>query len=200
MRTFGVLAVLGLALAGCGQAAETAPASPAMTAASPAAPQQAPPPPALPRGKAIVDADGVRFDQTGGKTARFAFGTPRDRLEPVATRIFGTPATSANAECGAGPLTFSRFGGLTLNYQNNRLVGWFAEEGAQVVTSDGIAPGKLMRDLQVARSARLLPDSTLEGEFAYIAADGLPIGGFVKGTGRDAKIVSLHAGVNCFFR
>ena len=75
-----------------------------------------------------------------------------------------------------------------------------AAEGPQVVTSDGIRPGTFMRDLKVARSARMVEGSTLEGEFDYLAADGNTIGGFAKGEGRDAKIDSLYAGVNCFFR
>ena len=57
-----------------------------------------------------------------------------------------------------------------------------------------------MRDLHVSRSARMIPGSTLEGEFEYLAADGRMIGGFASGEGRDARIESLYAGVNCFFR
>ena len=75
-----------------------------------------------------------------------------------------------------------------------------AREGEEVVTTDGIRPGGFMRDLKVARSARMIEGSTLEGEFDYLAADGHTIGGFAKGEGRDAKIASLYAGVNCFFR
>lgn len=197
MRGVGVLAVLVVALAGCKQASEASPARPVQSAAPSRQAAEARP---APRGKAIVDADGVRFDFTGGKTGEFGFGSRASLIEPLAERMFGEPQKSANAECGAGPLESARYGPLTLNFQDGNLVGWFAEEGAQVVTGDGIVPGKLMRDLKVARSARMIPDSTLDGEFEYIAADGLPIRGFVKGEGRDAKIVSLYAGVNCFFR
>ena len=45
-----------------------------------------------------------------------------------------------------------------------------------------------------------LRERTLAGEFEYLAADGRPIHGFVEGEGRDARIASLYAGVNCFFR
>ena len=97
-------------------------------------------------------------------------------------------------------MEFTRYGPLTLNYQDGKLAGWFAKEGPQVVTTDGIKPGSFLRDLKVTRSVRMIADSTLQGEFDYLAADGHPIGGFAKGAGRDARIDSLYAGVNCFFR
>ena len=186
MRAWAAIAALAL-LAGCGRAPAPAPAKPSTPAARTAT-------------KAVLETDGIIFDPPGGKTAEFMFGIPRAQVERVATRWFGNPETSANAECGAGPMEFARYGPLTLNFADGKFVGWLAEEGPQVVTADGIAPGKMMRDLKVARAARMIPGSTLEGEFEYIAADGKPIGGFLKGAGRDARIVSLYAGTNCFFR
>jgi hypothetical protein len=183
MRLGAAIAALAL-LAGCGRA--PAPAKPA--------------PPAKAATKAVLESDGIIFDPPGGKTAEFMFGIPRAQVERVATRWFGRPETSGNKECGAGPMEFARYGPLTLNFAQGRFAGWLAKEGPQVVTADGIAPGKMMRDLKVARAARMIPDSTLEGEFEYVAADGKPIGGFVKGAGRDARIVNLYAGTNCFFR
>jgi hypothetical protein len=186
MRLAAAVAVLAL-LAGCGSA-------PSAPAAKPTAPAR------KATSKAVLESDGLIIDHPGGKTAEFMFGTSRTDVERVATRWLGQPVISSNGECGAGPMEFARYGSLTLNYAGGKFVGWLAEEGPQVVTADGIAPGKLMRDLKVARAARMIPNSTLEGEFEYIAADGHPIGGFVKGAGRDARIVSLYAGTNCFFR
>ena len=202
MRWLGTLALLVCA-AGChprddrelaGHGTSTASAS---TPAPPAPSAHAP----KPINKAVLDAEGVTFDSPAGRTLEFEFGAPREAVDAMAMRMFG-PAddVSANRECGAGPMEFSRYGPLTLNFQDDRLVGWLAREGPQVVTSDGIRPGGLMRDLRVARSARMIAGSTLKGEFDYLAADGHPIGGFAKGEGRDATIESLYAGVNCFFR
>lgn len=156
---------------------------------------------AKPLNKAVLDAEGVTFDSRAGKTREFEFGAPRAEVDAMAERMFGAPdEQTENSECGAGPMQFSRYGPLTMNFQDGKLVGWLAREGDQVVTSDGIRPGALMRDLKVARSARMIEGSTLEGEFDYLAADGHIIGGFAKGEGRDAKIASLYAGANCFFR
>jgi hypothetical protein len=201
LRPLRVLAVLFLV--GCQQQHDAPPAATSTGSAASGSPvaraTHAPAP--KPINKAVLDAGGVTFASSAGKTEEFAFGTPREAVDKVAERFFG-PADerSDNAECGAGPMAFSRYGPLTLNFQDDKLVGWLAREGPQVVTSDGIRPGTRMRDLKVARSARMIPDSTLEGEFDYLAADGHSIGGFAVGEGRDAKIDSLYAGVNCFFR
>ena len=193
MRSVCVLAVL--LLAGC-HPADKGPARPAEAVAKPS-PSARP----KPVSKAVVDADGITFDSRAGKTREINFGATRAEVDAMAERFFGKPdELSENAECGAGPMQFSRYGPLTMNFQNGKLVGWLAREGPEVVTSDGIRPGAFMRDLRIARSARMIEDSTLEGEFDYLAADGHTIGGFATGEGRDAKIASLYAGANCFFR
>ncbi|MGN3973031.1 aspartate-semialdehyde dehydrogenase [Tsuneonella sp. SYSU-LHT278] len=195
-----------LALAGCQQenrgdapgaaaAASAAPSAEATASATASA--------AARRGqsrRAVLDAGGVAIGRNPGTADHFAFGSPRATVEGASDAWLGDPERSANAECGAGPMEFTRYGGLTLNWQNGRLVGWLAEADPAVVTDDGIRPGTLFRDLEVARSARYRKDSTLPGEFDYLAADGREIGGFVSGAGRDAVIESLYAGVNCFFR
>ena len=185
-----------LLVIGCNQPEPSEPKQDSTPTASPA---QATPP--KPVSKAVLDAGGIIFDVPGGKTGGLSFGTSRARIDQLATLAFGPPdEQSSNDECDAGPMEFSRYGPLTLNFRDGKLVGWLAREGPQVVTSDGIRPGARMRDLKVARSARMIEDSTLEGEFEYLAADGRTIGGFTKGEGRDATIDSLYAGVNCFFR
>jgi hypothetical protein len=152
-------------------------------------------------GKAVLDSGGVTFDGKPGKSGEFPFGAAREVVDGAARSALGQEGVrTALAECGAGPMKFSTYGPLVLNFLDDEFVGWRAEAGPQVVTADGIRPGSMLRDLKVARSARMIEDSTLEGEFEYIAADGRTIGGFVTGTGKDARIASLHAGVSCFFR
>lgn len=189
----GILAG-ALMVAGCqDSAAVTQPAKATVGRAASAKPRAV--------NKAVLDFEGVMFSTPAGKSREFNFGVPRAEVEAAATRTFGEPDDrSANAECGAGAMEFTRYGPLTLNYQDGKLAGWFAKEGPQVVTTDGIKPGSFLRDLKVARSVRMIADTTLQGEFDYLAADGHPIGGFAKGEGRDARIDSLYAGVNCFFR
>lgn len=193
MRVAAAVALL-LIVAACGSS-EPAPVAvdtPAATA-TPAKQPQA--------GKAILDAGGVALGRTAATATRFAFGAARADVDKAAEAALGSPPErSAIGECGAGPMEFSEIGGLKLNYLDGKLVGWFAEADPATVTSDGIRPGTMLRDLQIARSAEFVDGSTLEGEFAYVAADGQTIGGFATGEGRDAKIQSLFAGTNCFFR
>lgn len=196
MRCLGMAAALAV-LAGCGSnerpvAAPSRGPTPKVAGSSAALPQ--------PATKVIVDTDGVVLDPPGGKLAEFTFGSPRGPIEAAVTRLLGQAVNTANQECGAGPMQFARYGAVTLNYREGKFVGWTVTEGPGVVTSDGISVGKLLRDLKIARSARMIADSTLAGEFEYLAADGHPIGGFVSGAGRDAKIARLYAGTNCFFR
>lgn len=195
MRIVGAAAVM-LTLAAC-QQQEAAPA-PAPTA-SPTDIATAEPAKRQP-GKAILDAGGVALGRTAATATRFAFGAARGEIEAAASALMVDPRRTTLEECGAGPMAFTEYGGLKLNFQDDRLVGWFADPDPAVVTSDGIRPGILLRDLEVTRSAQFVEGSTLEGEFEYVAADGQRIGGFASGTGRDARIESLYAGVNCFFR
>lgn len=197
------VALLALALlGGCQEPA--APATTATNSATASATATPLPPPAsapTATGKAIVDAEGVAFGPSASTVRRLAFGTAQNLAVAAAEGVFKAPAVrSTNVECGAGPMEFARFGGLTLNFLDDELVGWFAVSDPIVVTSDGIRPGTLFRDLKVARSAALIEGTTLDGEFEYVAADGKTIGGFVSGEARDARIESLYAGTTCFFR
>lgn len=135
---------------------------------------------------------------TAGKTAAFGAGRAAvDRL--VAAALGQSVERSELAECGAGPMAFSKIGALTLHYQDDKLIGWFAREGSPLVTSDGMAPGIAMAQLKRDRKFERL-DTTLDGEFAYAAPDGSTVYGFAEGEGAAARVASLHAGTQCFFR
>lgn len=202
-RTLGPLLAL-IAAAAC-QRAEPEPAAtpavaPARTHSAMATPATGSEVVARP-GKAILDAGGAAFGRTVASARRFPFGSLRSEVEQAAAAALGAAAVaSANEECGAGPMEFATFGGLTLNFQDDRFVGWLAKEGSGAVTSDGIRPGIRLRDLEIARSVDMAAESTLEGEFTYRAADGNAIGGFAAGEGRDRRVTSLYSGVTCFFR
>jgi hypothetical protein len=197
-----VAAVVALVLAGCQQERhDGAPSATANAVTTPSLTPSAVATVAREQSRhAILDAGGLSIGRNPGTAPYYPFGSPRAAVEKAGDAWLGPAQRSANDECGAGPMEFTRYGGLTLNWQDDTLVGWFAEADPALVTSDGIVPGKPLRDLEMARSARIVKDSTLEGEFDYLAADGREIGGFASGTGRDATIESLYAGVNCFFR
>lgn len=97
-------------------------------------------------------------------------------------------------------MEFAAWGPLTLTFMDDKLVGWRAEQGAQVVTVDGLQIGNTLAEIKHERSAQRIADTTLEGEFEYASGDGGTIGGFLEGSGDSARVVSFHAGMNCFFR
>jgi hypothetical protein len=132
----------------------------------------------------------------------FFFAAGQTEVEAALAKALGPSLRSGeNTECGAGPVTFTDFaGGLTLHFQEGRLVGWNWH-----LAQDGDAPAtgtvKLAGDVQVgsARNAAeaalgfaVVEGSTLGEEFAL----GPKIGGFIK----DDKVEMLYAGTQCFFR
>ena len=195
-----VIAILAV-LAACSQPvpeAETerstrsAPAKPAETTE----PAIAIAPAAAPR--LTLFADGFIVD--GQRAAPLRFGNTRADVIAAVRAELGSAATSANAECGAGAMEFARFGDLTLNFLDGVFVGWLAGPEADAVTVDGVLLGSTLGAIKRERSAALVSESTLEGEFEYASSDGGTIGGFLSGEGDAAQVTQLYAGVNCFFR
>lgn len=189
-------------LAACKPAAEkpadeavpTAPAMPEAKADGPAAATTA----------VSLDGQGLRFvDKNNGRTSLLAFGTPRGQAEEALARVAGqADDRSSNAECGAGPMEFTRYDAMTLNFQDGKFVGWFLgnEPGAdQYSTMSGIGIGTTRA--QASESAVLtdVEDSTLGEEFTIGGGDAA-LGGMFAAPGDDATIDALFAGTNCFFR
>lgn len=132
----------------------------------------------------------------------FFFAAGQVEVETALAKALGPALRSgSNAECGAGPITFTDFsGGLTAHFQDNQLVGWNWH-----LAQDGDLPGtgtvKLTGDIQLGSpraAAQAEPgyapveDSTLGEEFAL----GDRIGGFIEAD----KVTMLYAGTQCFFR
>ncbi|MCB2085345.1 MAG: aspartate-semialdehyde dehydrogenase [Sphingomonadaceae bacterium] len=140
------------------------------------------------------------IDVTGPLGTALAFGSPRKAVESELAKILG-PATlrNSNDECGAGPMEFSDFrGGLTTNFQDGRLVGWYfeGEKGVVIATGKGITVGSPEGELVAAYNVEMQEDSTLGDEF-YTESG---IGGFLTGENGNKSVESLYAGINCFFR
>jgi hypothetical protein len=183
------LALAGaLALAGCDSG----------DVPSPAERQQGEPAPA----QVAANAVELRGDGLSAGAEAFYFAAGQQEVETALGTALGKPLRSGeNAECGAGPITFTDFaGGLTAHFQQGRLVGWTWH-----APQDGDAPAigsvKLPGTVQVG-SARAVIEaapgfskvegSTLGEEFAL----GSNIGGFIKGD----VVEMLYAGTQCFFR
>ncbi|QZD89778.1 hypothetical protein K3148_13415 [Qipengyuania aurantiaca] len=192
MRTAFLLA-LPFALAACGSEPEDQSPAPQTDVAETELPPANPTVEEFGDTKIVVDANGV--GAKGEETLRF--GSARSEVDASLVEAFGEQGEqSANGECGAGPMEFSTYGPLQVNYQDDRLVGWNLQAGEGMATSDGVRPGTtpyaLLKEERTVREM----ESTLPGEFHYTSADYGTIGGFAE----DGRIVSLHAGVNCFFR
>lgn len=129
----------------------------------------------------------------GGKT--IAFSAERSDTEAALSAVLGQPeAREENGECGAGPMQFTQYpGGLTANFQDERLVGWYFDTAnPKVALENGITVGTERARIAASPEFMLIPESTLGEEFAL----GEAVGGFIEGD----KVASLYAGVNCFFR
>lgn len=138
---------------------------------------------------------------TAGAEA-FYFAAGQKEVETALAKALGPSVrTGANAECGAGPVTFTDFpGGLTVHFQQGRMVGWnwhLAQDG------DTPASGtvKLVGEVQVGTARSVVEaapgfapveGSTLGEEFAL----GEAVGGFIAGE----AVEMLYAGTQCFFR
>lgn len=144
----------------------------------------------------------LRWEGLSAGAEAFFFAAGQSEVEAALTKTLGAKLRSGdNAECGAGPMTFTDFaGGLTVHFQEGRLVGWNWH-----APQDGEAAGtgtvKLAGDVQLG-SARAVVEaapgfaavegSTLGEEFAL----GEAVGGFIAAD----KVEMLYAGTQCFFR
>jgi hypothetical protein len=190
MRKAFVLALGTLALAACDGGETPNPAESPQAAATPTAAPLA------------ANAVELRGDGLVAGPEAFYFAAGQKEVEGALARALGAPLRSGeNAECGAGPVTFTDFaGGLTAHFQDGKLVGW-NWHGPQDGDTPASGTVKLAGPVQLgtARAAvELAPgfgaveNSTLGEEFVL----GDEIGGFI-----EADVVEmLHAGTQCFFR
>ncbi|ABC63577.1 hypothetical protein [Erythrobacter litoralis] len=148
-------------------------------------------------GAAPVDAGKVvlRGDGLAAGAEAFYFAAGRSEVETAMGAVLGPPeGRQSNEECGAGLMEFTRYeGGLTLNFQQDRLVGWYSDEANPAIALDGGGSvGTPRAELAEAGGFSMIEGSTLGEEFAL----GERIGGFLDGD----TVSGLYAGANCFFR
>ena len=181
-----------LALAACGP--EATPPADAPAAATAEAPD------AL--GQALLEADGFMPANPGGHGTgrKLSFGETDAEVIAFITRLRGDqpPRRDANAECPAGPLAFADWGdNFQLAFSEGKFIGWTAGEGAPrgFATASGIHVGSTLAQLRAAHPDVVVGEDTLGPEFA--AGE---IYGTLSGTGDDATVTTMWAGVNCVFR
>lgn len=144
----------------------------------------------------------LRGEGLAAGSEAFFFAAGQNEVEAALAKALGGPLrTGSNAECGAGPITFTDFaGGLTAHFQEGRLVGWnwhLAQDGDRPASGTVSLAGKVALDMprqevEAAPGFSKVEGSTLGEEFAL----GDKIGGFITGD----KVEMLYAGTQCFFR
>jgi hypothetical protein len=202
MRAWTGLVMLGL-LAAC-KPADKPPTDETAVPSAPPVPEAKADGPAAATTAVALDAEGLRFiDKASGKASLLAFGVPREQAERALANVAGkADDRSDNNECGAGPMAFTRFDAMTLNFQDGKFVGWFLgnEKGAKdYSTASGIGIGTTRAKAKQSVTITDIEDSTLGEEFSIGTGDTV-VGGMFAEPGDAAKVDALFAGVNCFFR
>ncbi|MEP0190781.1 MAG: aspartate-semialdehyde dehydrogenase [Erythrobacter sp.] len=135
-------------------------------------------------------------------TEKLLFNAGRTEADAALSALLGdATGTAENDECGAGKIESTDYvGGLTVNYMEGQLVGWFWREPV-----DGDAPAKVpmaatgdvklgtpKSTVEAMSGYSLIPDSTLGEEFS--------LSGSFAGFFEEGSVSMLYAGVQCFFR
>ena len=185
---------LALVLAACGPEAPPPADAPAAPAPAAEAPETL--------GQALLEADGFMPANPGGHGTgrKLSFGEAETEVVAFITRLRGDqpPRRAANAECPAGPLAFADWGdNFQLAFSEGKFAGWTAGEGAPrgFSTLGGVHVGSTLADLRAAHPEVEVREDSLGPEFS--AGD---IHGTLSGTGDDATVTTMWAGVNCVFR
>jgi hypothetical protein len=199
---FALVSLAALGLVACSPPAEPPADAPAAPVADPAAPA-APAPASAPYApsEALLAGDSVTFPNPSGRGTgmTLAFGRPQADIVSDVTLFRGAaPTISENSECGAGPVTFASWGdGLSLLFQQGALVGWSADDETPrgFTTLTGIGVGSTVGQLRAAHPGVELTTDSLGPEFSADDVHGL-----ASGTGPNATVTHLWAGVSCHFR
>lgn len=201
------VAILALVLVtGCSN--DTASTPPVPDKAADAAPKTIPSPPhnAPPKASAAISVseDGLHiFAEPGGAARAIPFGSDAAMVIATIEKLRGPAKRGDNDECGAGPVQFAHFGGLSLLFQEDKFGGWSLapDEAGGISTMGGIAIGSRRTALNAAFPlTEILLESTLGTEF-YTGGDGdNGISGLLDSADPQAKITHLWTGLDCVFR
>ncbi|WP_417622077.1 hypothetical protein [Parasphingorhabdus sp.] len=146
----------------------------------------------------ILQPDGI----SQGEAMSFPYGTEKTKIIAMLEH-FGPVHQNSNEDCGAGPMdsASSPTTGLTANFQDDELVGWFFDgDGKLARTAQDITVGSTRAALEQAMPIEMYTDSTLGIEFFSGSGEAGFIGGFLTDESDNAVVESLYSGTNCFFR
>lgn len=146
-----------------------------------------------------VEGEGLRwFLQPDGSARPLVFGTPKADILASLESVRGPAAKAVNQDCGAGPVQYANWSdGLSLVFQNGAFAGWGLDRRASgaLATANGVGPGRTRTELVDSYGSVTFMNTSLGVEFA--AGE---ISGVLDGSGPEAKITDMWAGVNCVAR
>lgn len=137
----------------------------------------------------------MRSDGLNVGAERFFFAAGQREVETALEGMLGEAETSGTMEeCGAGPMDFATYpGGLTVNFQQGALVGWWVKGGADIISFAGDAAiGTSREELEASGGFAMIEGSTLGEEFT--------IGNGLAGFFEEGTVSMMYAGTQCFFR
>ena len=142
-----------------------------------------------------LDATGLSLPGTGGEAGMIVpFGSNRAAAEHTLGAVLGEVRDRGGSEeCGAGPMQFTHYDGVTLNFQEDRLVGWISDGERYLPDATRGAMG--------AGGGLTKANGTTLGEEYYIGPkEGPMITMIFDGPNEDATVERMWAGTNCIFR
>ena len=143
-----------------------------------------------------LNGGGLAFGTPGLHSRdHWEFGLSRaETIEAIAGAVGPATGAGENSACAAGPMQFTRFGPVTLNFQEDRWVGWDMawQTMPTIATEDGLAIGVGRNDLDTDAVVR---QTTRGTEFEV---DG--INGMLSGPSPDATITHMWSGTICAVR
>lgn len=126
------------------------------------------------------------------------FGLTRDEATRRVAAVLGPPTGRArNATCARRPVELVKWGGLTLNFRDDRFVGWTLagpNPGRPLTTEDDLGIGTRRGSLVDQDRGEAVTRNTSRG-FEF---DALGIKGGLSNRGRNARVTYLYAGQVCF--
>jgi len=146
----------------------------------------------------ILEGEGLSFAQPGLHPARFIdFGLTRDVVVRAVTMIRGRPSGSGRTmRCGGGPMDFTAFGAIVLNFRHGRFVGWVLNPGVRPLIETDLGLGIGTPRDQVGYGDQDLERVVDSPQGPRFEVNG--IGGFLRSHRPDARVTRLYAGATCF--
>jgi hypothetical protein len=153
------------------------------------------------QGDIVVLVDqGLSFAQPDLHPYRYIdFGLPRATAIRGVSMMRGRPTGSGRTQhCRGGPMDFTSFGALVLNFRHGRFVGWVLNPGARPAIETDLGLGIGTPRAEVGYGGEDLTSTRGSPRGPQFEVGG--IGGFLGSNRSNARVTGLYAGATCFAR